>query len=229
MASGFTIEQKRTLVLDSLFPMLKNDLHRVCDATCAEHGKPGHGPNFTAAMLCLAVCEVVGRLTSDPDLDEDAATVAFLHRVAKHSGDLRYQPGAKALFVYFRHSIAHSFMPKQPSTVRGKVDWAQWEGSTSGVCVDFLRAGTGATALAELRSRHLVVVGPAQGERTFVIVPQVLYLDVLGTIEALEQELQVGDQAAVQWFEAGFERWWGRAFSIRGQLDQAGRDHLGIS
>lgn len=229
MASGLTIAQKRTLVFDSLFPMLKNDLHRICDATCAEHGKPGPGPNFTAAMLCLAVCEAVGRLTSDPNLDEEAAAIAFLHRVAKYSGDLRYQPGAKALFVYFRHSIAHSFMPKQPSTVRGKVDWAQWEGSTSGVCVDFLRAGTGATALAALRSRHLVVVGLTQGERTFVVIPQVLYVDVLRTIEALEQELQIGDQVAVRRFEAGFEKWWGRASSIRGQLDEAGRDYLGIS
>jgi len=228
MASGFTIQRKRAIVLDSLLPMLRNDLHRVCDSTCSDHGRPGSGPNFIAAMLCLLACEVIGRLSSDPALEGDAATVDFLHRVSTHSGDSRYLQAATALIAYFRHGIVHSFMPKQPSIVRGRVDWAQWEGSESGVCVGFLRGKAGGGMRAQLRSRHLVV-REDQGERLFAVVPQILYVDVLAAIDAFEQELRASDDAISPWFEAGFEKWWGRASSIRGQLDQAGRDYLGIA
>lgn len=228
MASSFTVEEKRAIVIGSLFPMLKNDLHRVVDCTCAEHGKPGSGPNFTAAMLCLIASEVVGRLSSDPCLDDDAATVDFLRRVADQSGDNRYQLAAKALIVYFRHGIAHSFMPKQPSTVKASVDWAQREGDESGICVDFLNMPIGAAALSELRSHHLEV-RQAQGERVFAVVPQVLYVDVLRVINAFEQAVRASDHPTLTRLEGGFEKWWGRASSIKGRLDDTGRTYLGIS
>jgi hypothetical protein len=227
MTSGFTAQQKTAMILDSLIPMLKNDLNRVCDSTCNDHGRPGSGPNFTAAMLCLVTCEVMGRLFSDPALEDDAATASFLRNVSRVSGDLRYDQAATALIAYFRHGIVHSFMPKQPLAVRGRVSWALWKGGEASICVELLRGAAGATTLAQLRLGHLVV-SQEQGERLFTVIPQVLYVDVVSAVDDFAQKIRSGDRATSVWFEAGFEKWWGRTSSIRGQLDQGGRAYLGI-
>lgn len=227
MPSGFTLDQKKSLFTDYVLPMLKNDLRRVVDCTCAEHGKPGPGPNFTATMLCLLVCEVIGRLSSDPELDDDDATGSFLQRVAVHAGDERYRQAARALVVYFRHGIVHSFMPKQPSTVKGSVAWARGEGTEAGVCVEWLTTAEGQAALADLRQRHLLV-GEEQGQKVFTVIPQVLYVDVVGAVDEFAQAITAGHEATLVRFGEGFEKWWGRATGITGQLDANSRTYLSI-
>lgn len=228
MASGFTVEEKKSIVIDSLLPMLRNDLHRVVDCTCGKHGKPGPGPNFTAAMLCLVACEVIGRLCSDPTLDDDEATMEFLYRVADQTGDKRYRDTAKALITYFRHGIVHSFMPKQPSGVRGRVDWAQVAETEEGVCVDTLASPTESLTLKELRRHHLSTK-QVNGQKVFIVVPQVLYVDVMKAIDSFEQAVQASDVGTMDRLEKGFEKWWGRVSSIKRQLDDAARKYLGIS
>lgn len=229
MPSGMTSQQKLDVVLQSLLPMLKNDLRKVLDCTCAQHGVPGPGPNFTAAMLCMVACEVIGRLSSDTALDDDTATLAFLKAVAGQSGDDRYSEAAKAIVAYFRHGIIHSFMPKQPDNVKAGVNWAQVSGGKDvGACVDWLSSPSGADALASFRSRHLSVrqVG---GEKVFTLVPQVFYVDLTGTIGAWERLLAQRNAAAIANLERGFERWWRRLSSIKNQLDDAARNYLGMA
>lgn len=41
MVSGFSIDEKKAIIVDSLLPMLRNDMHRVVDCTCREHGRLG--------------------------------------------------------------------------------------------------------------------------------------------------------------------------------------------
>lgn len=228
MPSGATLEQKKAIVLESLLPMLRNDLHKVVDSTCRDHGVPGPGPNFTAAMLCMVACEAMGRLSSDPSLDDDAATLEFLNMVARRSGDIRYEQAAKAIIVYFRHGIVHSFMPKWPDSVRAAVSWAQEAGGKDiGVCVDWLSSPPGAADLAKFRALHLIV-RQVFGERVFTLIPQVLYVDILGTVIAFEQALKQDDSTTLARLDEGFEKWWGRVSSIKGQLDDAGKRYLGI-
>ena len=187
MASGFRLDEKVSMVCDSLLPMLRNDLRKVVDCTCAQHGRPDSAPNFTAAMLCLVACEVVGRLSSDANLDDDAATIAFLKCVAHEANDDRYRQAASALIAYFRNGIVHSFMPKQPSSVKACVKWAQVSGGSAGVCVDQLCGPGGAAMLAELRARHLEVA-EVKNEKLFVLVPQVIYVDIVRAIDAFEPD-----------------------------------------
>lgn len=82
--------------------------------------------------------------------------------------------------------------------------------------------------LAELRSHHLAV-RQVQGGRVFAIVPQVLYVDVLRVINAFEQAVRASDDPTLACLECGFEKWWGRASSIKGNLDDTARTYLGIS
>lgn len=52
MVSGLTIEEKKAIVINTLIPMLKNDLHRVVDCTSPEHRTPGQ--DQILQLLCFA-------------------------------------------------------------------------------------------------------------------------------------------------------------------------------
>jgi hypothetical protein len=118
-------------------------------------------------------------------------------------------------------------MPKQPSTVKACVKWAQVEGTEEGICVELLYDPKRAAVLAQLRPRHLEVTQLGH-EKVFVVVPQVLCVDVLKAINAFEKAVRDSDAEALTYLDEGFEKWWGRASSIRGQLDDAARAYLGI-
>lgn len=227
MPSGLSVSDKVGIVLQQLLPMLKDELRCVLDCACAKHGRRGAGPNFTATMLCLVAAEVVGRLSSDSVLDDDAAAIDFLRRVGDQVGDQRYRQAASALWTYFRHGIAHSFMPKQPGAVRGATVWAWGPDGEAGICVEWLSSGEGDEMLAALRRTHLSVAD-VDGSRRFFVVPQVLYVDTMATILGLEQSLSAGDPRTLELLDRGFEKWWGRMGGIRGCLDAAALAFLGL-
>lgn len=99
-------------------------------------------------MLCLVVSEVVGRLssdpTSDPTLDNDEAKLDLLGKVAEQTCDLRYRQSGNALIFSFAMG-SYSLLPKQPTHVKARVEWAQQAGDNAGLCIDFLASprGTG--------------------------------------------------------------------------------------
>ena len=137
MSSGLSVDEKRTMVLTTVLPCLRNDLLRVCDAACAVHGKPGSGPNFASALLCTVACEALGRLTCDATFDDDKAATEFVRSLTDHCGDARYRDAAQPLIVFFRHGIAHSFLPttSSPHTPGHPSScswWASWKTTSSG-------------------------------------------------------------------------------------------------
>lgn len=216
MASNPNVDDKKSITLMEVLPMLKGDLRMVVDYSCKEHGRPGPGPNFTAAMLCLVACEVVGRLSSDVE-DDEQATKEFLSRISEVTGDVRYKRQAKNIITIFRHGIVHSFLPKQHVKARGKVSWVTWlpplEG---GVCVDWLSSAEGAALLGNLRRTHLCFEKKIRDkkDRRFVLQPQVFYVDLMKTVKRFEDDLRSNDRETIQKFDVGFERWWEGASSI---------------
>jgi hypothetical protein len=227
MPNRLSIDEKVAVLRANVLPCLRNDLRRVCESTCGDHGVPGSGPNFTAALLCMVACEALGRMTSDPSLDDDEATVAFIQGLSDASGDPRYREAASPVLVFFRHGIVHSFMPKQPGPVNGTVAWAVAGDAHAGVCVDFLRTPAGSQALASLRDIHMSVT--RGGERSvFTLVPQVMCVDVMAACDAIETAVTVADSETRATFNAGFDKWWGRLADRRVKVDAAGRRYLGV-
>jgi hypothetical protein len=213
------------MILHSILPMLRNDICRVCEATCRVHGRPGAAPNFAGALVCLVACEVLGRLSSTEVHDENAA-LEFIRSVADSTGDSRYREAAKPLFFFFRHGLVHSFLPKQATTMKGKVAWATEDEGVTGVCLAELRAPSGASELDRLRADHLKVTG--KRDPVFVLIPQVLAADVLTSIDAFDERLRTSDPQTMERLEAGFEKWWGRTSNIKRRLDEPGRRYLGL-
>lgn len=221
MPSGLSLDQKKSFITGSLMPMLANDLHRVIDSTCSEHGRPGPGPNFTAALICMVACEVLGRLSSPPHLADDDAAIDFIRRLTEYSKDPRYERAAPILWVYFRHGPAHSFLPKLPGHTGGAVAWAQNQ-DESGVCVDFLGSASGALALAEMRrSGHLVI---SQNANRLIVVPQVLYVDILRAMTGFKEHLETSGNLSC--FEEGFEKWYGRLVDKSKSFAKSSREYF---
>lgn len=166
-------------------------------------------------------------VTAYPELSDDNATCTFVRELVEHVGDERYRNAASPLVVFFRHGIVHSFMPKQPGPVNGRVEWAIPGESSAGVCVEFLRSSAGSTKLSALRERHLSVAVEG-GHSRFVLIPQVLCVDVLAACDVIERDLKAPGDSARQRLGEGFEKWWGRVVDRRARVDAAGRKYLGL-
>lgn len=195
----FKIENKVQYVTGTLFAMLENDMRTVVEARCAEHGIKGSGPNFTAILLCLIACEVAALLSTDRGLSKRAAIRSFLSRVGELANDERYAPLAGPLFGFFRHGIAHTFLPLAVEGVYGSGAWA-FE------CPEWLDSDAGAARCEAVRRGEHLVVKKVSDLRTFQVVPQILYIDVRRALRAYTAELKSG-KVDLTAFAENFNSW----------------------
>ena len=166
-----TVDQKIQYVSGTLFAMLENDLRTVLEARCERHGIRGSGPNFAACLLSLLACEVVGNLSSPRGASKAERIRGFLRAVGQSADDDRYAEVAGPLFGFFRHGIAHTFLPL---ATRGLIGSAVWVYE----CPEWLDSHDGAARCADLRRRDHLVVREYAGTTAFQVVPQILYIDV---------------------------------------------------
>ena len=192
-----TTEEKIAYVTETLIPMLRNDMRVVTEIRCPKHGREDtSAPNFTAAFICLAACEVIGNLSAAPGIRGFDATKAFIVSVGDWVGASRYREVAGPLFAFFRHGIGHGFLPKLHRGIHGAAFWM------TDVCVDDLQTGARAS---DARARHLHVAKIAHTV-TFQVFPQVLFVDVDRTIAEFAESLRNGTFDR-DLFSKNFDRW----------------------
>ena len=159
----------------------------------------------------------MGRLTTEPTVDGDTATLEFIRDMADVSGDDRYRVAASAINTYFRNGIVHSFRPKGAlDSILGRVEWAP-------ACVDVLAGHR--DVVEQLRKQSHLVVRATRSGTFFVVVPQVLYVDVRAAIDHFESALKAKDPSTLELLDRSFEAWWGRAVDP-GKLDAAAQRFL---
>lgn len=184
-------------LVGNLVKMLRNDMRSVIECRCKVHGTAGDGLNFTACLVCLVACDVVGVLSATTGQSDRDASTAFLGRVGGLARDHRYEKCARALFAFFRDGIAHGFLPKQVTSskgasVTGVVVWYQLPGRIS-PCIDWFRdekAGRG--RLRELRRNHHLRLRRVSGNgtRAFEVAPHVLYWDIDLALDQFQHDLE---------------------------------------
>jgi len=198
------VEQRADFVSEQLIPMLKNDLRVLIESGCPEHGcrKPDgsiySAPSFSIALVCMISCEALGSLASPGNINsEPERTQLFLARVGQLAGDPRYDQYSRLLIALFRNGVAHSFLPKQRPEIASGTTWA------AGWCIDHLAQ----VDVSSLRSTiHLSENGPPN-ERTFRVVAQLLYLDVVRAIDDFTDDLRRREPSLMAVFPANFDRW----------------------
>ena len=199
-----TVEQRANFVTEDLVAMLKNDLRVLVESGCPDHGcrQPNgsiySAPNFSIALTCMIACETLGALGSPATATNDPQrTQLFLARVGQLAGDPRYDQYSRLLIALFRNGVAHSFLPKQRPDIASGVTWAV------GWCIDKLAQ----VDVSSLRSMvHLSENGPPN-ERTFRVVAQLLYLDVVRAIDDFADDLRRRNPSLMAVFPDNFDRW----------------------
>ena len=200
-------------LIDTLFPMLRNDLVTVVEARCPTHGRPGASPSFTACLLCCIACEILSHLTAPTTAVGDIAKRReFYWKLGLLVDDPRYEAWGEVVHQGFRHGIAHTFLPKYTSDIACAAIWLNAATDTRVGCVDELSSEP--TELRRTRAEHHLRF---QNDVLF-IVPQIFYLDVTAWLDDYEQRLRAADQLTVVALSRTFPDWWRDTTTFRNRL-----------